>query len=100
MNCALSCTGHSDNRSCAGRELELPRVRGGQRCFSSPGVNGLDAIDVVWLKRIEVARATVHDGSHGLTVIVRVGEAEHMPELVKCYTSHVVLHTSVRRGTQ
>lgn len=71
-------------------------MRRGQRSGGGGGVNRSGPFDIVRLKRIDVARATVHDRGHGLTVIIRVGEAEHMSELVKRDTTHVVQRVSVR----
>lgn len=45
-------------------------------------INGTNPIDIVGLEPFNTALAGIHDGRDGLTMIVRVAEAQNMAEFV------------------
>ena len=52
-------------------------------------VKGLGAFDVIRCQAVQVRNNAVHDCAHGLPCLIRVVEAKHVSELMKCNAEEI-----------
>ncbi len=60
-----------------------------RRRDAPPTIDGANPRDIVGLEPVQVGGATIHNGRHDLPMLVRVVEAEDMPEFVEGHSMEV-----------